>query len=136
MRTARRPARRPRALADNATCRRQPAHRRTHDRTEATIEYSSSTLARNSSTERSGKADRDRFSTCISGCVSSPNNSVEVALVEGDHELGRRITRLGECRAFPCVVASLELAIGALEVVLVETALIGEPPVIVDLEHV
>ena len=42
----------------------------------------------------------------------------------------------GERRALAGVVAAVEFAVGALEVVLVEAALVDLPPVVVDLVHV
>ena len=53
-----------------------------------------------------------------------------------DHPFGRDRTRFGERRALSGVVAAFEFAVGALEVVLVEAALVDDPPVIVDLVHV
>ena len=93
---------------------------------------SSSELARSSAAERSGKAERDRFSIRSVGDQEFAERLVEVTPVHGDRPFGHRGTRLGECRALAGVVAAFELAVGALEVVFVEATVIDDPPVVVD----
>ena len=56
--------------------------------------------------------------------------------MQGDRELGRRPAAFGEHRAFAGVIAPIEIAVRALEVGLVEAALVHRPSVVADFEHV
>ncbi len=117
-------------------CRRQPMHGRSATSASSRPSRPSlSRLARNSAAERSPKAERDRFSTCKSGVVSSLKNRSKSPWFNAIMPLGRRGTCFGECRTFSGVIASIEFAIGALEVVLVEAAVVDDPSVVADLGH-
>ena len=61
---------------------------------------------------------------------------VKIALVVGDGVVGYQGARFGEWCAFPCVVAFFEFAVGGVEVIRIETGLIGEPSVITHFAHV
>ena len=60
-----------------------------HVRVEATIAFNSSMLARSSAAERSGNAERERILEANIGGGELVEQPVEVALVQGDHVLGR-----------------------------------------------
>ena len=68
--------------------------------------------------------------------MSSPKTRSKSPLVQGDRIFGRRRARFGERCAFAGVVAAVELAVGAFEVVLFEAGVIADAPVIVDLANV
>ncbi len=84
--------------------------------------WSSSVLARSSAADRSGKAERERFSIRNPGAVNSPKTLSRSPRLCAIDDFGERGTRLGVCRTFACVVAAVEFAVGALEVVPVEAS--------------
>ena len=70
-----------------------------------------------------------------SGALSSPNSRSKSPRFSAITHSVAVAPDFGERRALAGVVAAVEFAVGALEVVLVEAALVDLPPVVADLEH-
>ena len=92
-------------------------------------------LVRSSAADRSGNAERDRFSIRNSGSTQFAEDRVEITTVMRDDDFGRRWCQTRHTSALARVVTPLELAISTLEVVLVEATLIRNSPVVVDLDE-
>ncbi len=107
-----------------------------HVRVDTTMAFRSPKLVAGSLTEGSGKAVRDRFSLMRAGSHELVERPVQVASVQRDKPFHPHGARFGERHALSREIASLEFAVSAFEVVLVEAAVIGEPPVIAGLVHV
>jgi hypothetical protein len=86
---------------------------------------SSSVVARSSAADRSGKTAGPALEA-QPGIGKFAEYPVELTPIRRDDDVSQRGTRLGVRRAFACVVAALELAVGTLEGVLVEDSLIGD----------
>ena len=85
--------------------------------------------------ERSGNAERDRFSS-RNRRAEFAEYSFEITADYARSQIGRCVARFSEFRSLTVVVPALELPVRTLEVVLVEAAFISRSSVVANLTNV
>jgi hypothetical protein len=83
-----------------------------------------------------GKARARAVLDAEAGGGELPEHPVEVPPIRGDRIVGCREASRGELRPLAAVVTLFQFAVGALEVVLIEAAVVGEAAVVVDFAYV